>query len=59
MFLLDVQEDRVLGLEERHRAVALVAFRDEILSLVVPVGVRSQDGDLGADVVAWSQTARA
>ena len=39
MFLLDVQDERVLRLEQAQRPVALVAFRREILAASIPMGV--------------------
>ena len=54
MFLLNVQDDGMLGSEQRDGPVAFVAFRDEILSLV-PVGVGAEDRNLRADVVGGAQ----
>ena len=59
MLLLDVQHDRVLGMVEGERAIALVALGHEELALRVPVRVRAEDRDLRADVVRGIHAAHA
>src|SRR5439155_26378199 len=52
VLLLDIYNQRVLGLKERDRAVALIPFGNEILSARIPVCVRSQNRNLCADIMA-------
>ena len=49
---LDVEDHRVLGVIERERAVAFIAFRDHELAVFGPLGVGAEDRDFRADVVA-------
>ena len=58
MFLLDVEQDRVLRLEQRDGAVALVPFSDEILAVGVPMRVCPEDRDFRTDVVTRPQSRR-
>ena len=56
VFFFDVEEDGVLGFEQGHGAVAFVSLGDEVFAAGVPVGVRPEDRDFRADVVARPQT---
>ncbi len=57
MLLLDIQNERMLGMKKSQRAVALVPFGHEIFSPRIPVRVRSQDRNFRADVMRWMQAA--
>ena len=57
MLLLDIQNERVLGMKERDRAVALVAFGHEIFAARIPVRVRAENRNFRADVMRRMQSA--
>ena len=59
MLFLDVQDERVLGMEELQRAVALVAFRDKIFAARIPVRVAPEDRNFRADIMRRMQAAAA
>src|SRR2546430_17285045 len=51
VLFFDVQDERVLGLEQLDRAVALVALCHEIFAARIPVRVGAKQWNLGSDVV--------
>jgi hypothetical protein len=55
VLLLDVQHDRMLGMIKRERPIALVALHHKQLPLSIPVGIRAENRNLGADVVRRMQ----
>src|ERR1043166_8630346 len=46
VLLLDIQNERVLGMKKRDGAVALVSFGNEIFAARIPVRVGSENWDL-------------
>ena len=57
MLFLDVQNERVLGMEKAQRAVALVAFRHEIFAARIPMRVRAEHRNFRADIMRRMQAA--
>ncbi len=55
MLLLDVEDDRVLGMVEGDRAVALVALGDHVFAVGIPVRIRAEDRNFRADIVRRMQ----
>ena len=51
MLGLDVQHDRVLGVEVHERAIALITLDHKEVTSGVPVCIGTEDGNLSADVV--------
>ena len=57
MFFFDIQNESVLGMEAAQSAIAFVAFSDKIFAAWVPVRVRSENRNFGANVMGWMQAA--
>ena len=53
MFLLDIQDERVLGMKQFQRAIALVPLGNEPFAARIPMGIRSQNRNLRADIMGW------
>src|SRR5215469_13789629 len=51
VFLLDVQNECMLGMKAAQRAVTLVAFGNEMFAARVPIRVRTEDWNFSAHIV--------
>ena len=57
VLFFDIENERVLRMEKLQRAVALVAFRDEIFAARIPVRVAAENRNFRADVMRRMQAA--
>src|SRR5438034_4984358 len=51
MLFLNVENDRVLWMEKLERAVALIAFRDEIFAARIPMRIAPENRNFCADIM--------
>ena len=56
---LDIEDDGVVGMIIDQGAITLVPFGNKIFPLGIPSGIGSKNGDFGADVVGWLESASA
>jgi hypothetical protein len=56
VLLFNVENDCVLWMIVNEGAVALITFRYKVLTLGIPIGVRAENGNFGADVMRGAQT---
>src|SRR5205085_4663459 len=53
MLFLDVKDERMFRIEEADGAVALIAFGHKILAAWIPMRIRTEQGNLSANIVGW------
>ena len=56
MLFLDIQNEAVLGMEAAQGSVAFVAFGNKIIAARIPVRVRPENLNFGADIMGWMES---